>query len=74
MHLSTNAKQKIMANNVCTELTSLDTNGIQTCVTWAEMSPMLPPLSQAEANDISGAIVGLFITVFIGKRIIAIFR
>ncbi len=64
----------IVANLVCSVLSAPDGNGIETCVTWVEMSPMLPPLSQAEANNISGAITALFITVFIGKRIIAIFR
>lgn len=64
----------IVANLVCSVLSAPDSYGLQSCVTWVEISPMLPPLSQAEANEISAAIAGLFITVFIGKRIIAIFR
>jgi len=59
---------------VCSQLSQPDSNGIQTCMVWVEQQPILPPLSQAEADAISAALLSLFASVHIGRRVLGLIR
>lgn len=55
--------------HVCAELSTPIEGQTQTCVAWAEYSPVLPPLTKAEADQILLWFISLLAIVVTVKQL-----
>ena len=53
-----------MTDYVCSQLSSPDVNGLQNCMGWVESPSLIPAITQSQANEISGAILGVLAAAF----------
>jgi hypothetical protein len=56
---------------VCTQLTSPDANGLQTCSVWTEQTSFAESyaITRQQANDLSMSLVGFLVVFFIFRHL-----
>lgn len=55
-------------NYVCSQLSTPDAAGVQSCQVWTEQTSVLPELTKADADQILTAVALLLAVVWIGRR------